>query len=118
MPMIFVFDHDDRGLEVFPSENDAISACEGIDVEDSPCEFWDNEGKALKVVFTKPNERGSFSVVSGIYHLEPNPEGESLINMLPQVSYVEGTPPLNSIEAVRQHLTSQASGTQQSCAPS
>jgi hypothetical protein len=116
--MIFVFDHDDRGLEVFQSKREAISACEGIDVEDSPCEFWDNDGKALRAVFTKPNKRGSFSSVSGTYQLEPNPTGASLIEILPKVSYVEGTPPLNSLEAVRQHLTSQANGTQRSCAPS
>ncbi len=104
--MIFVFDNDDKGLEIFPSEKDAIAACEGIDVEESPCEFWNNCGQALKVVFTKSNERGSFTVVSGKYHLEPNPEGEPLMNRLSQVSFVEGEPSLNSVETVRQHLTS------------
>jgi len=104
--MIFVFDNDDKSLEIFPSEKDAIAACEGIDVEESPCVFWNNEGQALKAVFTKPNEKGSFSVVSGLYHLESNPSGKPLINVLEQVSYVEGKSPLNSIESVRQHLTS------------
>lgn len=106
MPMIFVFDNDDKSLEIFPSEKDSIAACEGIDVEESPCVFWNNGGQALKVVFTKPNEKGSFSVVSGLYHLESNPSGKPLINVLEQVSYVEGKSPLNSIESVRQHLTS------------
>lgn len=108
MPMIFVFDHDDRGLEVFSSEEGAISACEGIDVRDSPCKFWDNNGNALKAVFTQSNKRSFFSVVSGTYYLEPDPEGEPLIDTLSQVSYVEGAPPLNTIEAVRQHLKNPA----------
>lgn len=111
MSMIFVFDNDDKGLEVYTSEQEAIDACEGIDVVESPCEFWNNEGQSLKAIFTKPNKKGSFSVVSGAYHLEPNPEGEPLINMLPQVSYVKGKSLLNTIEAVRQHLTNSGSRT-------
>lgn len=107
--MMFVFDNDDRSLEIFPSEKEAVAACEGIDVEESPCEFWNEEGQPLKAVFTKPNEKGSVSVVSGTYHLEPNREGNKLINMLSHVSYVEGKAPLNTIEAVRQHLTSLGS---------
>jgi hypothetical protein len=108
--MIFVFDYDDKSLEVFLNEKDAIAAYEGIDVGESPCEFWNNEGHSLKAVFTKPNKRGSFSVLSGTYHLVPNPEGERLINMLVQVTYVESESPLKSIEAVRQHLTSSYAG--------
>ena len=110
MLMIFAFDNDDKGLSVFSSEEDAIAAHEGIDVEESPVHFWDLEGNALTAVFTKPNVRGTFTVVSGTYHLEPCPTGVSLVNMLAQVSYVQGNAPLNSIEAVRQHLTRQGLG--------
>ena len=107
--MIFVFDNDDKSLEVFPNESVAIVVCEGIDVEESPCEFWNNDGGALRAVFTKPNNKGLFTVISGNYHLEPNPEGESLLEKLSQVSYVEGNSSLKSVEAVRQHLTSSSS---------
>ena len=105
MSMIFVFNNDDKGLDVYPSEKEAIDAYEGIDVVESPCDFWNNEGLSLKAVFTRPNEKGSFSVVSGTYHLESNPEGEPLIKLLSQISTVEGKSPLNTIEALRQHLT-------------
>lgn len=105
--MVFTFNSDDKSLEVFPKKQDAIASCEGIDVEELPILFWGQNGQALEAVFTKQNERGFCTVVSGAYHLAEKPNGKPLISILEQVSYVEGKPPLNNIEAIRQHLTNQ-----------
>ncbi len=108
MPIIFAFVSDDKGLEVFEDEMPAISSFEGIDVQDVPILFWDASGQPLKVVFDIPNKRGKLSVVSGEYRLEPGGESAPLLEVLDQVSYVDGPNPFVSIDAVRQHLTSQA----------
>ncbi|CAA0117799.1 Uncharacterised protein [Halioglobus japonicus] len=106
---VFVFSTDDRGLEVFPSKSEAIAACEGIDVENGECLFWDEYGINLKPEFSKPNKKGSFTVVSGIYDLVPFPIGLELIDFLPHVGYVEGHGMFNSVPELRRHLTSIAS---------
>ncbi len=111
MPMIFAFLSDDKGLEIFEDESSAISSCEGVDVGEIPILFWDACGRPLKVVFIKANKRGKFSVVSGEYGLEPGGEFAPLLDMLDQVSYVEGPNPFVSVDEVRQHLTSQTSRT-------
>ena len=46
--MILALDPDDKSLDVFLTEGDAISACEGTDLEELLIEFWINEGKSLK----------------------------------------------------------------------
>jgi len=99
--MILVLDPDDKSLEVFLTEEDAISACEGIDVEELPIEFWDNEGKSLKADFVKPNKKSVFSVISGTYRLIPNFEGKPLIERLDYVSYIEGNSSFNSTDVIR-----------------
>ena len=49
--MILALDPDDKSLDVFLTEGDAISACEGTDLEELLIEFWINEGKSLKADF-------------------------------------------------------------------
>ena len=49
MSMIFEFNNDDKGLDVYPSEKEAIDACEGIDVVESPCDFWNNKGLKYEI---------------------------------------------------------------------
>lgn len=107
--IVFVFSTDDRGLEVFSSKDHAIAACEGIDVENGECLFWDEFGVSLKPDFSKPNEKGRFSVVSGVYDLVSYPLGLELIEFISHVGYVEGHGMFNSVEDVRSHLTSQGS---------
>jgi hypothetical protein len=106
--MIFVFARDDRGLEVFPTEEAAISYCEGVDVEDGNYMFWDSAGQPLEAEFTKPNERGRFSVLSGVYRLRPASDGPHLIDALTEVSYLETTDFFPSIDAIKSHLASQS----------
>lgn len=67
--MIFALSTDDRTLQVFDSEAEAISYAEGIDVEDGIWLFFNEMGQALEPVFTKPNQRGSLVVASGVYEL-------------------------------------------------
>lgn len=107
--MIFAFATDDRTLRLFPTELEAVAYCEGIDVEEGVWRFFDAEGKALEAVFTKPNSRGSFSIVSGIYSLRPSSDTTlSLLETLPEVVAVEGKPPFNSVAEIARLLTSRS----------
>jgi hypothetical protein len=105
--MTFVFATDDQSLFVFPTPATACSHAEGVDVEDGLYLFFDDTGRPLKPVFSTPNERARFSVVSGVYSLDSEraETSSSLFDILPQVASVEGE--LASIEAVRQHLTNR-----------
>jgi hypothetical protein len=74
----FVLATDDRTLYAFRNRKDAISYCEGIDVEDGVYLFWDEAGAPLEPNFLKPNSRGRFAVASGEYTLVPASVGTSL----------------------------------------
>jgi hypothetical protein len=88
--MIFAFATDDCGLMAFATEPDAISYCEGIDVENGEWSFFAHDGSPLEAHFTTPNRKGSFTGASGTYVLRPNASGPSLCSLLSNVSYVEG----------------------------
>jgi hypothetical protein len=107
--MIFAFATDDRTLHVFANESMACSYAEGIDVEDGIWLFFANDGNPLVPSFTKANERRRFSIVSGSYFLSQGapPNARHLLDILPEVSIVEGE--LKSVEAVRQLLTNGSS---------
>ena len=104
--MIFVLATDDWGLEVFPTKEEAIAACEGIDVEEGNYLFWDNDGSSLEARFSTPNKHGSFTVVSGVYDLLPEDNGDPLVSVLSKAKYLEANSWFSSVEAVRRHLTS------------
>ena len=107
--MTFVFATDDESLSVHSTDTLACREAEGIDVEDGLYLFFDDAGRPLRPVFSTPNQRGSFSVLSGVYtlHTEPSGRASGLFDILPQVTSVEGE--LSSVEAVRQHLTRRCS---------
>ena len=105
---IFSFSTDDKGLEVFPTKEEAIGYCEGIDIENGEWLFWDEFGASMEAKFSAPNQKGKFSVVSGKYDLVPFPEGLELNEFLSNVGYVEGRGMFRDISEVRQHLTRQA----------
>ncbi len=105
---IFAFSTDDRGLKVFPSKEEAIGYCEGIDIENGEWIFWDEFGTSMEAKFSTPNQKGKFTVVSGQYDLVPFPEGLELIEFLSNVGYVEGSDMFRDVNEVRQHLTRQA----------
>lgn len=103
--MIFALSTDDKTLMVFASEAEATAYAEGIDVEDGVWLFFDDCGFPLAATFSAPNKRGSFSVVSGTYHLHPG-QGQSLSALLPEVASVEGVAPLNTVAGVMELLAS------------
>lgn len=105
---IFAFSTDDRGLEVFLTKEEAISYCEGIDIENGEWIFWDEFGSSMEAKFYEPNKKGILGVVSGKYDLVPFPEGLELIEFLSNVGYVEGHGMFKDVSEVRQHLTRQA----------
>jgi hypothetical protein len=107
MSMIFVLATDDFCLEVYPTKEEAIAACEGVDVEDGNYLFWDGSGFPLIASFSEPNERGRFTVLSGVYDLLPASSGESLLGALSMAKSFEGHGLFSSIEAVRRHLTNE-----------
>ncbi len=88
--MIFALAMDDGGLLVFPTETDAVSHCEGIDVEDRKWLFYSEDGSPLEARFERPNRRGRFFVVSGTYALQRAVSGRWLQERLAQVKTVDG----------------------------
>ena len=109
--MVFAYASDDRTLMVFSTERDAVAYCEGIDVEDGGWSFFDASGNPLEPVFSVPNERRRFSVLSGKYSLVPasHSSGRNLLELLGEVSAVEGPAPLNTVAEVRRVLTCTSS---------
>ena len=101
---IFALDTDDLGLTVFANERDAVSHCEGIDVEDGVWRFWDASGAPLKARFDVPNEKGRFCVASGRYHLEADQDGEHLLAVLDQASYIQDEAGLIDTASIRTRL--------------
>jgi hypothetical protein len=88
--MIFGLATDDGGLMAFATDADAISYCEGIDVENGEWSFFANDGAPLEAHFTAPNRKGSFTVASGTYVLRPAASSPPLRSVLSNVRYVEG----------------------------
>jgi hypothetical protein len=107
--VIYVFANDDRGLTAYASEAEAISACEGVDVEDGNYRFFSSEGKPLLPRVTVPTTRSFGLVTSGLYELrnDTTPKSADLISLLTQVSYVEGCG-LASVADVMAHMERHA----------
>ena len=106
--IIFAVQTEEQALHVFADEPAAVAHCEGLDVEAALWLFWDHAGMPLEPEFTVPNKRGFFSSKNGTYRLVkagPNHHAE-LLEALEHIESVEGPPALNSVPAVRQHLTS------------
>jgi hypothetical protein len=101
--MVFVLLTDENTLVVYDDEASAIRSCEGIDVEDGVCLFFNDVGQPFEPVFDEPNQRGRFMVVSGRYHLRQAREGsrKTLLQLLPDVMNIEGPPTLTIGEVER-----------------
>ncbi len=115
--MLFVYLTDENTLVVHEDAADAIRSCEGIDVEDGSCAFFDGDGQPLRVVFDEPNKRRRFVVVSGRYRLVPDREGRGLLELLPTIANIEGNRVLRSLDDVRRLLTAQFTGRAPNAAP-
>jgi hypothetical protein len=108
--MIFVASTEEQSLMVFPSELDAVSYCEGLDVEAGEWLFWDDAGSPLEPHFEVPNKRGLFTVTNGTYRLVPaaSMHHAPLAEALSAIRHFEGPAPFFSETAVRSHIASLA----------
>jgi hypothetical protein len=109
--MIFTLTTDERSLLVFPTPEEAIAYCEGIDVEAGVWLFWNEDGLPLQPDFLTPNQHDRFSVSSGVYRLLPKQSGNSLAEMLGGIHYMDPNPFFLSLAAVKVHLAGSASAT-------
>lgn len=105
--MIFAADTETGELRVFPTEEDAVGYCEGLDVEAAIWLFWDEDGNPLAPEFSVPNKRGWFSVENGVYHLVQTSENHHghLHEALDHIKTVEANKFFNTVDDVRKHLT-------------
>ena len=111
--MIFVVETEEQTLHVFPDEANAISYCEGLDVEAAIWLFWDEAGMPLEPEFIIPNKRGLFTVQNGTYRLvKAGPDHHAdLVEALEHIKSVEGSSSLRTTEDIRRHLTTNSKGT-------
>ena len=104
--MIFASDTETGELIVFPSEENATSSCEGLDVEAAIWLFWDETGNPLEPQFSIHNKRGWFSATNGIYSLVASETHHApLIKALEQTVVMEPNDFFKSVEEVRKHLS-------------
>jgi hypothetical protein len=104
---IFAIDTEKRRLHVFDSAGVAVRYCEGVDVENGVWRFWDNAGQPLAPEFIKASLQGLGVMRSGTYRLvkDVSAKEPELLQMLGQITSVEGPAPLNTVDGVRRHLT-------------
>ncbi|MAP76732.1 MAG: hypothetical protein CMK87_01530 [Pseudomonadales bacterium] len=112
--MIFAVETEERALAVFPTQDEAIAYCEGLDVEAATWLFWAADGSPLEAEFITPNKRGWFSVQNGHYRLVPAlPEHHAdLAEALDEVLRLEPNPTFNSLLQVREYLAKLTNGAQ------
>jgi hypothetical protein len=103
-PMLFAYETDERSLIAFKNADEAIAYAEGIDVEQGVWLFFAEDGSPMQPVFTTPNQKGWFSVVSGTYTLRAanDPRMNRLESIFGNVTSVTGL--LASIQEVKQVL--------------
>jgi hypothetical protein len=108
--MIFAVETEERTLQAFATDAEAIAACEGLDVEAAVWLFWSNDGSPLEPFFTVPNKRGLFTVKNGVYHLEPAGDlhHAHLSEAVDEVLNFEGPEPATSAAAIKAHLEAVA----------
>ena len=109
--MIFVLATDEKSLLVFPTAEEAIAHCEGIDVGAGVWLFWNEVGQPLQPEFLTPNRHGRFSVSSGIYRLLPMQSGNSLAEVLGDIRSMDPNPFFQTLATVKVHLAGVASAT-------
>jgi hypothetical protein len=103
--MVFVLLTDEQTLMVYPTEAAAISACEGIDVEDGEYRFFNAAGHPLLPVFDEPNSRTRLLVRSGRYHLRLAEDArDDLLSLLPSIPRIEPSTALKSADDVERFV--------------
>ena len=104
--MIFAVETDDRTFMVFPTEEEALAYCEGLDVEAAVWLFWNDHSEPLEPKFSVPNKRGLFVVQNGVYSLLPAglEHHAKLDEAIDEVLTFKGPPPFDSPDGVRAYL--------------
>lgn len=110
--MIYAFATDDCSLNVFASEKEAISYCEGFDVSQGNWLFFGNDGGSLEVHFDTPASQVGIFVSNGSYYLRraANASPSDLIALLPRIASVESQGCPSSVAEVERLLTIPSSG--------
>jgi hypothetical protein len=108
--MIFAF-VEDGSLEIKRDLSEVRRDFDAVDVENLVVEFYDDTGRPLEPVFTRPNRRRRFllfflSLEQGEFELRPtqDPTWDPIEVMLDQVVTLEANPFFNSLEEVQAHL--------------
>ena len=108
--MIFVF-VEDGSLEIVSDIDDGRKNCEGIDVESSVFQFFDENGQFLEPRFTKPNKKGRFLgifewIESGEFELVPADQSisENIFDYLNETSDLKPNLWFSSLDEVRRYL--------------
>jgi hypothetical protein len=108
--MIFAF-IEDGSLEIKRDLSEVRRDFEAVDVENLVVEFYDDRGRPLQPVFTRPNRRRKFlgflvSLEQGEFELRPtqDPTWDPVEVMLDETVALEPNPFFKSLEEVRKHL--------------
>ena len=109
--MVFALATDENTLKVFKDQAEAISYCEGVDVEDGVWLFFDTDGQALEPVITNPTRRGTFTVTSGTYLLRRTEDRPHLSQRLHEITNIEPWGDMKTLADVQRLLTSRRSPT-------
>ena len=110
--MIFAAATDERSLQVFPTEAEAVAYCEGLDVEAAEWLFWDDTGAPLEPVFHVPNKRGLFFVGNGKYSLQlaSADHHAHLVEAVDEIITFESEAPFDTKAGVLAYLSRTAGG--------
>ena len=108
--MIFAF-VEDGTLQVKADLAEVRRDWEGIDVESRAVEFYDEDGRALEPVFTRPNRQGRLLwmvrwVESGEYELRPatDPSMDPISVKLAETAHLHPNPWFDTLDDVRRYL--------------
>jgi hypothetical protein len=108
--MIFAF-VEDGSLEIKRDLSEVRRDFEAVDVENLVVEFYDDLGRPLEPVFTRPTRRRRFlgfflSLEQGGFELRPtqDPTWDPIEVMLDKAVKLEANPFFNSLEEARAHL--------------
>ncbi len=117
--MIYAFATDDRSLNIFASEAEAVSYCEGIDVSQGNWLFFGNDGGSLEAHFETPAHQEGIFVSNGSYCLRPAASASpgDLVALLPRVSSVESQGGPSYVAEVERLLAFPSRGRPQAGAP-
>ena len=88
--MLLALDKDDGSIVAFPSFDEAVAHCKGVDVRDGFWLLFDDDGSPLEARFEHPDLPANPARLSHAYTLQRAMSGRWLQERLGQVTRVEG----------------------------